>query len=230
MIDNKVRRQRLAGFSLIELAIVIAIIVIMAVIIAPSVMWSRERARQAHCRNNFRQIGIALQNYGSIYGRFPILGGNSPWSISIAPDLDLRQLFDEYDQNHDPATSATNLDLGKRRISTYMCPSDHEAVVEPNGWRVGNVAMNFEMLGLAPEHCLDGTTNTVAAVEVASERGLAWITGPALFVGVEDSAHDGRFTLLFADGSVRTFPRAVNDYVVRAIGTPNSGEVVDMNW
>ena len=59
------------GFTLIELLVVIAIIAIIVALLLPAVQQAREAARRAQCKNNMRQMGLALQNYHSVVGCFP---------------------------------------------------------------------------------------------------------------------------------------------------------------
>lgn len=97
------KRSALKGFTLIELLVVIAIIAILIALLLPAVQQAREAARRSQCKNNLKQIGLALHNYHDVYNLFPIGVRDSipgGWGVSfwtsLLPFLDQAPIYNQF--------------------------------------------------------------------------------------------------------------------------------------
>src|SRR6187401_2658539 len=84
------------GFTLIELLVVIAIIAILIALLLPAVQQAREAARRSQCKNNLKQIGIALHNYHDTFNALPpgwVQTNRWGWGTMVLPGLDQAPLY-----------------------------------------------------------------------------------------------------------------------------------------
>jgi len=119
------------GFTLIELLVVIAIIGVLVALLLPAVQQAREAARRSQCKNNLKQIGLALHNYHDVYQRLPIVtftAYSDPAytvagvNVSLLPYLEQANLQNEYDFNT-KFNVGDNLSLKNRMPTVFSCPS-----------------------------------------------------------------------------------------------------------
>ncbi|MEX1233346.1 MAG: DUF1559 domain-containing protein [Planctomycetaceae bacterium] len=87
-----------SGFTLIELLVVIAIIAVLIALLLPAVQQAREAARRTQCKNNLKQIGLALHNYHDTFRVFPfggVPGNNMGWSMAMNWRYDILPYLDQ---------------------------------------------------------------------------------------------------------------------------------------
>ncbi len=154
------------AFTLIELLVVIAIIAILIALLLPAVQQAREAARRTQCKNNLKQLGLALHNYHDTYNVFPmgnvvrrdsagaLFGDGWTYHSRILPYIEQSNLYNQVSDvigtDAGTQTSAKQILAGRTTaISTFQCPS------HPSG--SGNTSKNGYQLSTYNAVC--GTTS-----------------------------------------------------------------------
>jgi prepilin-type N-terminal cleavage/methylation domain-containing protein len=137
MLHHPTREQR-AGFSLIELLVVMAIIALLAGLLMPSVQSARESAARTQCANNLKQIGLAMQMYHDAHKSLPPtrlrIGEGQSWAWMILPQIGQEALYQQWDANNlypaivpgikpDAAGVSSSVSVMSVTIATFFCPS-----------------------------------------------------------------------------------------------------------
>ncbi|MBC7967808.1 MAG: DUF1559 domain-containing protein [Fuerstia sp.] len=143
-------RRRARGFTLIELLVVIAIIAILIALLLPAVQQAREAARRTQCKNNLKQLGLALHNYMDVAGRLPpggihnfaaSTGNMNPaadstswgpsWIVLALPYFEQGNLYAQY--NFSSVRARDNVAVVATKLAAVQCPSDGASERPPYG-------------------------------------------------------------------------------------------------
>ncbi len=175
------------GFTLIELLVVIAIIAVLIALLLPAVQQAREAARRSQCKNNLKQMGLALHNYHENFNVFPALqygtalpGSGTPGDampgyghsgfVALLPGLDQAPLYQAitgmgmpYPYPWDGAGSSK----WNAKLPVFNCPTSSPC--DPYSGGIGIGSRSYRM-------CMGDTINLIAggtaATTVFNTRGL----------------------------------------------------------
>ena len=191
MLNLKLRR----AFTLIELLVVIAIIAILIALLLPAVQQARESARRTQCKNNLKQLGLALHNYHDVSGQFPpghlanfdaavgptwTATNKGSWMIRILPYIDQAPLFNQIEFGTNTDLDVQTFPGTTKRFTTqpipgYMCPSETAPTIRGNANTDGRAKSNYAMnYGDPPMPNSDGD-----CAQNGNALGLSGISGHA---------------------------------------------------
>lgn len=217
---------------------------------------SREAARRSQCKNNLKQIGLAMHNYSDEFGKFPdpqLRAEDSEpmsWRVGILPYRDRKADFANYVPT---ATwdSDDNFLISKQDVGLYVCPSVPLSDKKDRAGRwysayatlVGPQTAFSDGKGKSFREFPDWTSNTVLVAEACGQQ-IVWTeprdidltdknvginlpgNKPGQSNGSWSSYHRDGANVAMADGSVRFLRTATDPRVLRAISTANGGEEV----
>ena len=228
-------RVKRRGFTLIELLVVIAIIAILIALLLPAVQQAREAARRTQCRNNLKQIGLAMHNYHDVHLQFPPgrmapsrgqnvgidcwYGHVSPL-YHVLPYIDQGNVYNQLDHNltrvrFGTPLCDTNGFVNSLALPAFMCPSDpsHQSGVNTNSYRAnwGATAYGGRHFGSGLAEDATYTPNAESELDGAPSGSFG------------DTS--GRKIGSFSDGTSNT-----SLYSERMVGTHNTSTVSLANY
>ena len=119
------RMERRQGFTIIELLVALGIIALLMALVIPAVMQSRGAARKVTCKNNLKQLGIAVGAYETTHGVLPPGVNYNGFSthVLLLPYLDARALYRKFDFSKKDRQSP-NSEITKHGVSAFRCPDN----------------------------------------------------------------------------------------------------------
>ncbi len=183
------------GFTLVELLVVITIIGILMSLLLPAVQSIRQAARRTECKNNLKQLGLALLNHEAQLGKLPT-GCTLPWgewgyspNAQLLPYVEQTNAYLLFDLERGPYATPENQAAMGQKIKLFLCPSDPQQgdstsfgftsyhgnsgtwKVTAKGWDgIFGLAVEYQgqprLRALRVDQIRDGTSNTTAFAEV----------------------------------------------------------------
>ena len=233
--------------SLLGCGCLIVFVLLLLFFLFPPVRRAPQAARRSTCKNNLKQIGLALHNYHEKYGSLPpaYLADDQgkpmhSWRVLILPFIEgeeCQKLAAEY--RFDEAWDGpSNQKLLKRRPDIFACPSLHANGCQECTAYAGLFGPNCAFRGVEPvrfKDFSDGTSTTIVVAEV-SDAHIPWTKPEDIIVSRHrqpgdrlgfSSDHPGGFQVVMGDGAVRFINNTINESTFEGITTTNGGEMVD---
>lgn len=224
--------------TFLKIAALLFVMAVGVALLMPPVTRGREAARRTQCKNNLKQIMLALHNYHDKYDAFPPAyttdcDGNRlhSWRTLILPYLDQQLLYSTIDLSkpwNDPANAAAY----KTTLHVYCCPGGDTRATRSNhaGSRTTYLAV------VTPDSCFrpnqprkisevnDGTSNTLMIIEVAPEQAVHWMEPVdaneqmvLTFGAIKKRPHTGGTHTGLADGSIRFLSANISQTTLTAL-------------
>lgn len=193
------KRTQRPGFTLVELLVVIAIIGMLIALLLPAIQAAREAARNTSCKNNLKQLGVAMHLYVASHKSFPpgsaLAIGAPSHSFSVharlLPYIEEENLQDLIDFSR---SYTLQPEVTKARVSTFICPSEVNSqpkevgtqiyqptnyaanygvwfIFNPNTQEVGSGAFAVNR-AFRPAQITDGLSKTIAMAEVKASQAI----------------------------------------------------------
>lgn len=158
---------RKRAFTLIELLVISSATVLLVAVAMPGILQARQRAREENCKNNLKQLGLAMHNYHDVYNSFPPAwcarhtNADSQswygWQCALLPYIEQANLYSQINFHTPEWTTlppklqvqgrgkSTEAEIPRMEIAFYLCPQDSTGGTNPfcDGYGTSNYSGNF---------------------------------------------------------------------------------------
>ena len=218
------------GFTLIELLVVIAIIAVLIALLLPAVQQAREAARRTQCKNNLKQIGLALHNYHDTFLQFPCpfgitgynSGGGERWGhsqwVGLLPYMDKANLYGQWDFSTADEGWTGNVALARIAVLPLLkCPSSDMNNRTP--YVNTQSSHYFGIGGAVPTGAWTDTTGLTTGVPwgMTSSRGMMVFGGKAIAACTDGTSN----TIIEGE---------ISHYVFDATGSTKDNRAPSRRW
>ena len=233
MIQGANLKKR-SGFTLIELLVVIAIIAILIALLLPAVQQAREAARRSSCKNNLKNLGLALHNYAETHGVFPFGFDTREtlWSAMILPQIEQGPLyetliFQESGPGNWNANGSPNEAAAGTLIPVLLCPSLAMPFQRDNNGIPGRAAASYR--GNAGSNIWSDDASTIQSppapagaksLEETALNGMFYGVSSVRFADVIDGMTN---TILLGESYTDTYSKDGQQMDYWILGSPQTG-------
>tara|TARA_R100000789_G_scaffold81517_1_gene76776 strand:- start:353 stop:1102 length:750 start_codon:yes stop_codon:yes gene_type:complete len=245
-----VGNKRVTGFGFILPIFLLLLMIGLCIHVSiPAVYTPRHVARRSICKNNLKQLGLAMHFYYDDHKMFPSpkgdFGNELPpysWRIALLPYVEESQLFDRYNFSEE-WNGPSNASMNSIQLTLFLCPEnplrtgDHPRTETDYVGIIGDETIFSDGHPTKFHDISDGTSNTLMFGELLNSD-IHWMEPRDLDfnaiskrinsggVGIS-SDHEGGANVAFVDGMVRFLSEDIEPNVLRALMTKSGGETVD---
>lgn len=191
------------GFTLVEILVVVAIIMILAAILLPVLSLVRERGRAAVCLSNLRQLGLAMQLYTEDSGKYPVSTADlqPPNPMSYGWGLKLMSYVKDRAVYRCPSAPALDEPV-------YVIDGNDRIPIQNDHAGFTSYAMNVNAYGLAPQS-IRVPSQFILLLDSQTNTSLSETNGNMpKFMLEQISRHAGMINFYFADGHAKPLQHA----------------------
>lgn len=245
------------GFTLIELLVVIAIISVLVALLMPAVQQARESARRTDCKNNLKQMGIAMHSYHEMWKAFPIgaLHSRTPslvysedrgasFFVALLPHIEQANVYKQLDLG--AAGGAGNMEnpanpngavLNGFKLTMYTCPSSPMTTVTDPQPQAPKGVMMPNYVGISGAAMLNGGPNPLAEPTYNGIMAGSGIFVPNKSIAMRDITDGSSNTMAIAEQSAFSHTANGREVDLRSsnsyggwVGSTGSGTPGDGTW